>query len=90
MPGNPSARLFRVELAISDGRYADADAEAPDVLRAAAGDESTIEWSLNLLTDSWKKGSPGKSHAAALAEFSESLAQSPSFQICLAREKSKP
>lgn len=79
-------RLFRAELAIRKGRHEEAASEALAVLRTAPSDETTIRWSLNLLTQAWNGKDPGESRAQALREISF-LSQSPAFLDWL-RQKS--
>lgn len=89
LPTFPAARLFRAELALTEGRYLDAETEARDVLKSNQGDETTIDYSLNVLSQAWNLQGSTESHVQALIELVDSLNQSPSFLACLAREQSK-
>jgi hypothetical protein len=87
-PDHLSGNLFRVELAVMDGLQAQAQDGALNVLKSAKGDETTIQWALNLLSEAWRLQGSGVSHAETLAGLAPFLGESPSFAACLAREES--
>jgi tetratricopeptide (TPR) repeat protein len=89
LPGYAPAKLFRVELAIAEGRYGDWR-DAIEVLRASQGDEVTIAWSLNLLTQAWELEAARQPHADLLESLvgqAGSLSGNPTFLAHLAREQ---
>jgi tetratricopeptide (TPR) repeat protein len=86
-PGFTSAKLLLAELAIAESRYSDAERECLGVLGAKPADEVTIEWSLNVLLQSWNAEEIRQSHADVLTELAGVLGGSPSFAAHLAREQ---
>ena len=89
MPNFASARLLRAELESAKGQYQQAQAEALDVLRASPGDESTIQYSLSVLSQVWNVHGNRESHAKDLERLAPSFRESPSFLATLAREQFK-
>jgi tetratricopeptide (TPR) repeat protein len=86
MPGFPPAKLFRSEVAISDGRYDAAECEGLEVLRSKPDDETTIQWSLNLLTQAKQLQGPAHGIKDTLAGLAGMLSYSPAFLVHFARE----
>jgi hypothetical protein len=85
-PGFASAKLFRSELALGSGRYVEAEQEALDVLISPPGDETTVQWALNLLTQAWTGLGDRPEHAAMIRRLAEKLSGSTSFNAwCAAR-----
>jgi hypothetical protein len=78
-PGFASAKLFRSELALGAGQYVEAEQDALDVLLTPPGDETTVLWALNLLTQAWMRHGDGLEHAAKIRKLSERLSGSPTF-----------
>lgn len=87
LPGYPIARIFRVELALRDGRYDEAAAEAWDVLKSATDDEAAIASCLPLLIQAWEAQRILESRLVTLSEVAGSFTRSPSFLAFLAGEQ---
>jgi predicted O-methyltransferase YrrM/Flp pilus assembly protein TadD len=85
-PEHPPVMLFRVETAVGDGLYEQAEAEALKVLKTGPLDESTIQWALNLLSRVWQLRENRESSSATLAELAPYLGKSPSYAALLERE----
>jgi tetratricopeptide (TPR) repeat protein len=86
-PGFAPGHLFRAEVAITDKRFDDAEAEAWIALRSCPTHESNIQWACEILGRIWGSGSRSKTHADELGKLEPSLAQSPAFLTALARER---
>ena len=87
LPGYLVARIFRVELALRDGRYDEAAAEALDVLKSATADEAATASCLPLLIQAWEAQQVLESRLATLSELAESFTRSPSFLAFLAAQQ---
>jgi tetratricopeptide (TPR) repeat protein len=87
VPGFPSAKMLRGEIAVAEGRHEAAEEETLEVLRATSSNEMIIEWCLNTLLGSWNRDTVRTSRADVLKEFETSLSESPAFRSHMAREQ---
>jgi tetratricopeptide (TPR) repeat protein len=88
LPDFPSALLFRAEVGLREQRYGDVESDALRVLRDKPSDETTIAWTLNVLSQAWNLLEAGERRLTVLHELADSFSQSPSFQAALTEAES--
>jgi len=88
-PTNIGAGLGCAEIAIAEGRLREAEETILQVIGRCAGEEGTVRWALDLLSDAWAAGGQEESHLRVLAGLRSALAFSPAFFRQLAAEQRK-
>ena len=81
------SRFLRVERAVLDEQYSQAETEALGILKCAPDQESWVEWALHLLVRAWDRQRISDSRLRTLNELAGSFSRSPSFLAHLAREQ---
>ena len=89
LPDYLPARLFRAELALAEGRYLEAETEALQVLKRSLGDETTMDYSLNVLAQAWQRDSRVEHAVNALKDLVGPFSENPTFLAHFAREQFK-
>lgn len=81
------ARLHRAEVALVEGRYDEAEADALQGLEGSQGDEGRIEYAMSILEQAWNGAGRTEQAVDALTGLISALGESPTLLTHLAREQ---